>query len=157
MYKFKNKDQCPVTIVGGCHNGQFNVGLANIISGILEHGIRGFFLQSPFIFYRMEWIPRCWSWSLMNKVGGGGIAVISNTGYGYGIPGEDWNTGRGRFMEMKFFESYSEGHTVLGDTHAMDLIYYLNEFPPLEDKIDCKIVQQWALLGDPSLQIGGYS
>jgi len=26
----------------------------------------------------------------------------------------------------------------------------------MEDKIDCKIVQQWALLGDPSLKIGGY-
>jgi len=26
----------------------------------------------------------------------------------------------------------------------------------MEDKIDCKIVQQWALLGDTSLKIGGY-
>jgi len=26
----------------------------------------------------------------------------------------------------------------------------------MNDLIDCKIVQQWALLGDPSLMIGGY-
>jgi len=27
----------------------------------------------------------------------------------------------------------------------------------MNDLIDCKTVQEWALLGDPSLMIGGYS
>jgi hypothetical protein len=156
MREFTNQEKLPVTIVGGCHNAQFNVCLTNIIKGILENGFKKYFFTSPFVFYHMEWIPRCWSWSFVNKVGGGGIAIIANTGYGYGIPGENWNTGRGRFIEMKFFESYSQGYTVLGETHAMDLQYYLNEFLADGDNIDCKIVQQWILFGDPSLQIGGY-
>ena len=156
MREFSNEEKLPVTIVGGCHNAQFNVCLTNIIKGILEYGLKKYFFSSPFVFYHMEWIPRCWSWSFVNKAGGGGIAIIANTGYGYGIPGENWNTGRGRFMEMKFFESYSQGYTVLGETHAMNLQYYMNEFPADGNNIDCKIVQQWILFGDPSLQIGGY-
>ena len=60
-------------------------------------------------------------------------------------------------MEMNFFKSYTDGYENLGETHGMDLVYYLNEFPPMDDQTNCKIVQQWALLGDPSLMIGGYS
>jgi hypothetical protein len=127
-----------------------------MITGILEYGIKKYFFEEPYIFYHMEWVPRCWSWSYVNKDTGGGIAIIANTGLGYGIPGQNWNTGRGRFMEMNFFRSYNEGHDILGETHAQDIIYYLNEFPPGTSLIDLKIPQQWVLLGDPSLKIGGY-
>ncbi|GAI77381.1 unnamed protein product, partial [marine sediment metagenome] len=34
---------------------------------------------------------------------------------------------------------------------------YINAFPPMDERLDCKTVQEFALLGDPSLQIGGYS
>ena len=29
--------------------------------------------------------------------------------------------------------------------------------PPMDDRIDCKTIEEWCLLGDPSLKIGGYS
>jgi hypothetical protein len=32
----------------------------------------------------------------------------------------------------------------------------MNVHPPMDDQVDCKIVQEWVLLGDPSLMIGGY-
>ena len=32
---------------------------------------------------------------------------------------------------------------------------YLTIYPPMLSKLDCKTVEQWALLGDPSFQIGG--
>ena len=156
MKEFSNNDMQPITIVGGCHNAQFDVGLGNMIRDILEYGIKQYFFEKPFLFFHMEWIPTCWSWSLVNKDSGGGIAIIANTGLGYGIPGQNWHTGRGRFMELNFFRSYSEGYDILGETHAQDLIYYLNEFPPGTTLLDLKIPQQWVLLGDPSLKIGGY-
>jgi hypothetical protein len=93
---------------------------------------------------------------MANRMNKGCIGIIANSGYGYGISGENCLTGRGRFMEIQFFRSFSEGTMYLGDTHAMDLTYYMNEFPPMDNEIDCKIVQQWVLLGDPSLMIGGY-
>ena len=157
MIKMRNKEKQPVTIVGGCHNAQYNVSLLNILKGIIQDGMQYFSTEEPFgDFWHREWVPRCWAWSLANKGGGGSIAIIANTGLGYGASGEQWNQSRGRVMEMNFFKSYTDGYENLGETHGMDLVYYLDEFPPMDNQINCKIVQQWALLGDPSLQIGGY-
>ncbi len=82
--------------------------------------------------------------------------MIANTGLGYGEPGEQTLTMRGRHLEWLFFKAYADGYVNLGETHGMDLVYYMNEHPPMADQTDCKIVQEWALLGDPSLLIGGY-
>ncbi|MEA2054548.1 MAG: C25 family cysteine peptidase, partial [Candidatus Thermoplasmatota archaeon] len=155
--KLKNEGMYPVCIVGGCHNNQFNTSLANIIKGILEDGLHYFSWKQPYgEFWYNEWFPRCWGWGLTVKIDGGSIATIANTGYGYGEPGENCLNVRGRYMELQFFKSYSEGKDMLGETHGTGLAYYLNKFPPMGDKVDCKIVQQWELLGDPSLKIGGY-
>ncbi|MDD3493176.1 MAG: C25 family cysteine peptidase, partial [Candidatus Thermoplasmatota archaeon] len=150
MRKLSNDGMYPVCIVGGCHNNQFNVSLLNLLK-IYE----GFEQWKHYIWYG-EMSPESWGWWLARKTGGGSIATIANTGLGYGQPGESCLERRGRYMELMFFRSYAEGKTVLGETHGSDLTYYLHKFPPMEDRIDCKIVQQWALLGDPSLQIGGY-
>ena len=81
---------------------------------------------------------------------------MANTGLGYGASGSDWDQRRGRVMEMLFYEKYSDGYTMLGATHGQEIMAYMALFPPMDDLIDCKIAQQWVLLGDPSLQIGGY-
>jgi len=157
MRKLSNGDQQPVVIVGGCHNAQFNTSLYNMLKGILENGLSYFNSTRPFgDFWYYEWIPRCWAWSMASQSKGGAIAVIANTGLGYGEPGEQTLTQRGRHLEWLFFKAYSDGKVNLGETHGTDLIYYMNEHPPMADQTDCKIVQEWALLGDPSLLIGGY-
>ncbi len=144
--KLKNEGMYPVCIVGGCHNNQFNISLLNLLDlKNLQH-----------TYYHSTWGPECWGWWLTRKIDGGAIATIANSGYGYGEPGEECLEKRGRYMELQFFKSYSEGKDMLGETHASGLTYYLNKFPPLTDKIDSKIVQQWVLFGDPSLKIGGY-
>jgi len=33
---------------------------------------------------------------------------------------------------------------------------YIANFPARSNKIDCKTIQEYALIGDPSLKIGGY-
>ena len=158
MYQFKNGGKQPITIVGGCHNAQYNTSFSNFIKGLLEYGLKYFSTEPPIgEFWRHKWIPRCWAWSMASRIRGGSIAIIANTGYGYGQSGEHCLEQLGRFLEINFFRSYSEGKDILGETHSQDLIYYMNEFPPMDNNIDCKIVQQWALLGDPSLKIGGYA
>jgi len=150
MYKLSNNDMYPVCLVGGCHNSQFNVSILNLLK--IYEGLEKW--QGYIWWGTMS--PECWSWWLARKSTGGTIATIGNSGYGYGIQGENCLTGRGRFMELLFFKSYNEGRDYLGETHGMNLAYYMNEHPPMDDNIDCKIVQQWILLGDPSLKIGGY-
>ena len=146
FYKFSNKGKYPITIIGGCHNNQFNVSLFNLLR--IKH------LKK--IYYKSEWSPECFGWWLARKINGGGIATIANTGYGYGIPGEDCLKGKGRYMEIHFFKSIANGKDMLGEAHTSNLIYYLNAFPPMTNRIDTKIVEEWVLLGDPSLKIGGY-
>ena len=63
---------------------------------------------------------------------------------------------------------YNEtGKTILGEVHGQTLSDYVSQFPIYWDMdwadhenyptlVDVKTVQQWVLLGDPSLKIGGY-
>jgi len=158
MRELSNGDEQPVVIVGGCHNNQFNTSLLNIVKGVLADGLQYFKRTQPYgEFWYNEWVPRCWGWAMASQRKGGAIAVIANTGLGYGEPGAHTLTMRGRFLEWLFFKAYHDGKQKLGETHAVDLISYMNEYPPMDDQIDCKIVQEWALFGDPSLQIGGYA
>ena len=63
----------------------------------------------------------------------------------------------GGYIEDRFFEAYGvEGKDVLGETWGTAITNYINTFPPLEDRIDAKTIEEWVLLGDPSLKIGGY-
>ena len=157
MSQLVNGEKLPIVIVGGCHNAQYNTSLTNIIKGVLEDGLNYFKYKKPLgEFWYNEWIPQCWAWAMESQTKGGAIAVIANTGLGYGEPGENTLTELGRHMEWLFFKAYHDGKENLGETHATDLVYYMNEHPPMNDQIDCKIVQEWALLGDPSLMIGGY-
>jgi len=157
MSQLVNGEKQPIVIVGGCHNAQFNTSLMNIIKGVLEDGL-GYFEWKTTLgeFWYNEWIPRCWAWAMASQTKGGAIAVIANSGLGYGEPGEHTLTERGRFLEWLFFKAYHDGKENLGETHGTDLIYYMNEHPPMDNLVDCKVVQEWVLLGDPSLLMGGY-
>jgi len=42
MPNLKNSEQLPVTVCGGCHNGQFNVSPLNIIKGIIKERFKYF-------------------------------------------------------------------------------------------------------------------
>lgn len=153
----------PVTVVGGCHNGQFNVSPLNIISDIIHYGIKGYFLQDPFKFYHMEWVPECWAWKLTSLENAGSIATMAYTGLDWfaegdydedGIP--DCTQYYSGFANTQFFYNYGvKDLTILGDAFHQTLIDYLLSFPPMDLEHDCKTLQEFTLLGDPTLHIGG--
>jgi hypothetical protein len=150
MWRFGNKNKLPVCVVSGCHNSQFDVCLIRIF-------------KYKYI-YNQEDIPECWSEKVLSIPNGGAIAALGCTGLGY--TKEDKTTFKGGINELEtaFFHAYGQQHTtVLGDTWAAAITWYGQTYPvdwnaqALGDSwIDAKIVQSWALLGDPSLQIGGY-
>ncbi len=168
----KNGNKLPVLVVGGCHNCQFNVSILRF----LKEGMWAYWLG--------EMTPKCWGWLFASKADGGSIAAIGNTGLGYGTIGDgpvdevpdsmpdgipDCIQYLGGWLEPHFFEVYAkQGKDILGETWGTALIDYLNKFPidwskewigerPYTiDLVNCKTVQEWVLLGDPSLKIGGY-
>jgi hypothetical protein len=139
----------PVCVVGGCHNSMFNI---SIFHSSWTHGVP---------------VPECWSWWLTRKIGGGSIATLGCTGLGYGKEDKQGpvKEGGGDWLDVLFFKEYGEKHIdILGKVWGNAISSYLDEFPIdwsqrafNDTALDAKTVQEWVLLGDPSLKIGGYS
>jgi hypothetical protein len=147
IYNFiqiSNGEKYPVVIVGGCHNALYNV---SVIPGMLDKaGTRYFVFGYP--------CPVCFSWGLVVKPRGGAIASTGCTGYGFG---SDTNPNSlSAALEMNFFWQIGNNSvTNLAKAHSQAIIKYLNENSI--DQIDAFCCTNWALFGDPSLKIGGYS
>jgi len=137
-----------ILVVGGCHNSQFNVSLVN---SILDAWLPLYMWT-----YGMP-APECFSWWLVKLPKQGAIASIGNTGLGYGMLGGDCTiSGLDGGISLEFFRQYGEmGYHILGDAYIQTQIFYNNNFDMDEDD-HIKSLQQWVLLGDPSLMIGGY-
>jgi hypothetical protein len=150
MWKFRNKDRLPVCVVSGCHNSQFDVCLRRVFNITTR--------------YKQEYVPECWSERILREPTGGAIAALGCTALGY--TKEDKTSFNGGINELEgaFFHAYGQNHvTVLGDTWAAAITWYATTYPVQWDSmawgdswIDAKVIQSWVLLGDPSLQIGGY-
>jgi hypothetical protein len=165
MIFLKNGGKQPVTVVGGCHNGQFDVGMYKIIEGIKKDGLK-YFKGNPNAgqFWLRKWVPNCWAWWLTSKINGGAIATIANTGLGThaqddydnnSIP--DYIELLDGWLELRFFQLFGEENMDdLGENVGETITDYLNRFIGDNWKMDTKMVQQWQLFGDPSLKIGGY-
>jgi hypothetical protein len=145
MRKYSNDNQLPIVVLGGCHSAQFNVTMMNIIEDIKEYGIKGYFFGAPFRFFYMEWVPR------------DSIASMGNCGLGYGYVSEGATEGLGGWIEPRFFDAYAnQSIDILGAVHDQAITDYINIIGSVNrDQIDRKTIEQWVLLGDPSLKIGG--
>jgi len=151
-----NDGKLPVAVIGGCHNSQFNV---SMVLGVLD--------AMPYLFknarHRYMWchgipVPECFSWRLVRNPDGGAIASMGNTGLGYGMPGKVLTIGGGDgWITIEFFKQYgAEDHEILGDAYAQTLASYIHTFDMTDfESGHPKTVEQWVLLGDPSLRIGG--
>ena len=149
MSLLRNKDMYPIVLVGGCHNLQFDVHLGKLA-------------EDPFYYY--TWIPECWGWKLTRTINGGSIATIGCSGLGMTKEDKDSFSGAGDYLEPSLFYQIGTNQTeYLGDAWVNALSMYLDKYPidwntpaAWDFAIDAKTVQQWVLLGDPSLKIGGY-
>jgi len=127
-----NGMKLPICIVSGCENSKFDLRIRD-----------------------------CWSWKLTSKPFGGAIATIGNTGLSW--LGIEYGGGGNNWISLQFFKEYANGTEILGDVWKNAICSYLDSFPidwstPNAEisSLDAKTVQEWVLLGDPSLKIGGY-
>jgi hypothetical protein len=147
MRKIKNPNKNPVVVVGGCHNAMFNVSL---IPTLLDR------TNAKNMHSYGNPTPECWAWTLAKYPSTGAIATMGNTGYGYGILGAGCTSnGVDNWITTEIFVQYGEGKDILGETHSQAIESYLQTIG-LGDLGDKKTVSQFVLLGDPSLQLGGY-
>ena len=144
MNFLRNKHKLPVTLVGGCNNGQFDVSFTSR----LQNG-------------KIKFFTSCWAWKLTSIKNGGSIATIANTGLGTHAMDDadnnkinDYLEVYDGWLELDFLKLYSEENIhILGELHQQAITNYLNMFLGNNDEMDMKMAQQWQLFGDPSLQI----
>jgi hypothetical protein len=171
MDHLENNNKLPVTVVGGCHNSLFNVSFVSSIMHIFWYMYLG--IDTGMWTYGQP-VPQCWSWYLVQLPDTGSIATIGNTGLGWGWEGEFCTIGAGDgWISSQFFREYGdhygeEGFDILGKVYQQTQTTYINQFKDYTlpeswwypdfgwDAIDQQAVEQWVLLGDPSLKIGGY-
>jgi hypothetical protein len=154
IHKLRNKNMYPVVVLGECIHGKFDVSIFNIFK---------LFLQQP-NYYDQDCIFECIAWRLVNKYNGGAIAVLTNTNICYGDSGDKNQNGIpddaekfGGLLAVDIFRLYGEeGMKTLGDIHTQTIEDYMSNFQVQTNKYHCKSIQEWILIGDPSLKIGGY-
>lgn len=145
--KFSNKEKLPVILVGGCHNGLFNVSMLQILLNRKEV-INHYWTTGP--------IPVCFSWALCIIPWGGAIASTGCTGYGFGgINSSGFPTYSGALETYFFYEIGKEGVTTLGGAHSGSITKFILENSPRGNNAFCTTI--WQLFGDPSLKLGGFS
>lgn len=166
MNQLSNKDKYPVCVISGCHNCQFDVGLLDILHGLLEQGF-GYFAVPGGKFWRSEWAPESWGWKMIRSRDGGSIVSYGTSALGHTKEDKTSFTGGINELEVELFHQYGQ----LDIDHAGDVLknaisWYLHTYPidwsvtdetELRDTwVDVQVVQSYVLFGDPSLKIGGY-
>jgi hypothetical protein len=149
-----NKNQYPICVLGECIHAKFDVCVRNIFRVL--RNVSGYSWS--------DCLYECIAWKLVQEKEAGMIAVLTNTNICYGTSGDADHDGipddaesYGGFLAVELFRLYSqENISTLGLLHQQALTNYANQFPVHTQQYDSKSIQEFILLGDPSLRIGGY-
>lgn len=104
----------------------------------------------------LEDVP-CFAWCLVKKPDGGAIATVGATESATTTVDEQGPQGQASYMNLHFFMAYEPG------IHLADMLVaaqndYLNDVArgTADDRLYVMTVEQFILLGDPILKVGGY-
>ena len=92
----------------------------------------------------------CFSWCMLKKPSGGAIATIGSTRVAFGFADNNGVHYGSSYLNLGFFKSYEPGILVsqMFTKAQNDYIDYIGK--------DYITLEQFNLLGDPSLKVGGY-
>jgi hypothetical protein len=144
----KNDGKLPIVVVGGCHNGIFNVTFIQTLfdgsDGVWDYHA-----------YGMLPVGSCFSWKLCQKLSGGAIGSTGCTDYGIGWPSEP--NSLSALLESNFFYKVGiDNVTTLGAAHSGSIEKYINDVNIQGNDAHTYCITEYQLFGDPSLKIGGY-
>jgi len=157
----ENKGMYPIMLVGCCATTEFDVGIFNFLS-VLKN-----LKQYHYFFgFKNECVPEVFSWDMIKTPDKGLIAHIGSSSTAWGAAGDDNHDeipdsvqfGYTSGLCAEFFKLIGDGEIdTLGDVYTNALNAIIENNSAKYDRIQCKCVQEFQLIGDPSLKIGGYS
>jgi len=146
--RLNNGNKLPVIFFDACLTAKldFNItDLRNYYGGLGDLLARILGLSSdPSDFYQ------CFGWSFLAKEGGGAIATIGSTRTAYTWVDASGIYGGAGYLDIQFFDAYEDGVTV-GQMMTRSQNEYIQHVGP-----DYFTIEEFILLGDPSLMTGGY-
>jgi hypothetical protein len=152
LIQYDNDGKLPFMVCEGCHNAQFDVTGQRYINQIFNENP-----DSDFVFTRYEWIPHDASSWLLLQPGGGCIGIIGNTGLGLGGLNYGCTEFVGGWIMLRFAEAWGvDGEDYTGSVWTVGMNDYIDTFDVNYDAGDRKTLDERALLGDPSVKLGGY-
>ena len=159
--QLNNNKMYPVMVVGCCLTTEFDVGILNFLTFFKNLKQHHYFFN-----FIHECVSECICWNMVKKTDGGSIAYIGSSSTTWGSTGDKNNdsipdgvqNGFTVGLCTEFFRVFGEDEKrVLGEIFSDTLRNVVEEFSAGQDRIQCKCVQEFMLIGDPSLKIGGYS
>ena len=140
----KNGYKLPIIFFDACLTAKIDYVFQDTLDYSKIKNIVTFFVQTLGI-NTSQRIP-CYAWAFLKHGGGGAIATIGATRTAYG--GIDSGAGK---MSIEFFSAYNSSE-YLGQMMTQMQNGYITD---VHD--DAFTVEEFILLGDPTLKIGGYS
>jgi hypothetical protein len=144
----KNGYKLPIIFFDACLTAKldFNItDLRNYYPKMTNTLVRIFSLSSdPHDFYQ------CFAWSFLANEQGGAIATIGSTRTAYTWVDSNGVYGGAGYLNVHFFDAYTDGITIGQMLTSSQKAYIQNVGP------DYFTIEEFMLLGDPSLMTGGY-
>jgi len=148
MIGMKNENKLPIIFFDACLTAKLDFNFTDLEHYYPEgvHLLTRIFKLSedPSVFYP------CFAKSFLTKENGGAIATIGATRTAYTHVDADGVYGGAGYLNVHFFDSYTEGVTAGEMLTGAQNAYINNVFP------DYFTIEEFILLGDPSLMVGGY-
>ncbi len=145
----KNNHKLPVVFFDACLTAKLDFNIAD-----LEEYFPNF-VKFLLIFTKIDDDPSvfypCFAWCFLKKENGGAIATIGATRTAYTWVDKDGVYAGAGYLNVHFFKAYEEGVTA-GEMLTYAQNDYINNVWR-----DYFTIEEFLLLGDPSLMVGGYS
>jgi hypothetical protein len=148
----KNGDKLPIIFLDACSTTKLDFTI-NDLKEWYPLPMVIFLSMLSKISYNQENLYPCFSWELVKKQNGGAIATMGSTRVAFlGMSMDGDVVGGIAFLNLKFFESYNDKDN-LGQFFNSAINSYISDAGWREPITP----QEFILIGDPSLKIGGYS
>jgi len=144
----KNQDRLPIIFFDACLTAKLDFNITDLgryyprLPNLLN-------ILTGKIYDPSEFFP-CFAWSFIAKENGGAVATIGATRPAYTFVDRDGVYAGAGYLDVSFFRAYEEGVTV-GEMLTQAQIDYLDNVGK-----DYFTIEEYLLLGDPSLMVGGY-
>jgi hypothetical protein len=144
----RNYNKLPIVFFDACLTAKFDFNITDLDE---YYPLLTRFLV---LFTKLEYNPSdfypCFAWCFLNKENGGAIATIGATRTAYTWVDKDGVYAGAGYLDVHFFKAYEEGVTV-GEMLTFAQNDYINNVWR-----DYFTIEEFLLIGDPSLMVGGY-